>query len=90
VVCWAVFPSYATDSSWYLDTGATDHVRGELEKLALHEKYTGKEPIHGANSVGMKTSHIGNSIVNIPTCKLMLKDVLHVSKVYKNLVSVHD
>jgi hypothetical protein len=62
---------------------------GELEKLALREKYTGKEQIHGANGAGMKISHIGHSVVNTPTCKLMLKDVLHVPKAYKNLVSVY-
>jgi hypothetical protein len=38
----ATFPSYATDPNWYLDTNATDHVTGELEKLAIHDKYKGK------------------------------------------------
>jgi hypothetical protein len=62
---------------------------GELEKLALRKKYIGKEQIHGANGAGMKISHIGHSVVNAPTCKLILKDVLHVPKAYKNLVSVY-
>jgi hypothetical protein len=81
--------SFAIDPNWYLDTGATDHVTEELEKLAMHEKYKGKEQIHSANGAGMRISHIGHSVVNTPSCKLMLKNVLHVPKVYKNRVSVY-
>ncbi|XP_071680363.1 uncharacterized protein [Lolium perenne] len=28
-------PSYGVDTNWYIDTGATDHVIGELDKLAV-------------------------------------------------------
>jgi hypothetical protein len=27
--------SYGVDSNWYADSGATDHVTGELDKLAV-------------------------------------------------------
>jgi hypothetical protein len=37
----------------------------------------------------MKISHISHSVVNTPTCKFMLKDVLHVLKAYKIVVSVY-
>jgi hypothetical protein len=30
--------SYSTDNIWYTDTGATDHITGELEKLFLRDK----------------------------------------------------
>jgi hypothetical protein len=50
----AAFSSYGVDSSWYLDTGATDHMTGELEKLAMLEKYKGKDQILGADGPGMK------------------------------------
>jgi hypothetical protein len=62
---------------------------GELEKLAIREKYKGKEQIHGTNDGGMKISHIGQSVINTPNCQFTLKNVLHVSKAYKNLVSVY-
>jgi hypothetical protein len=39
----AVSSSHANDSSWYLNTGDTDHVTEELEKLTTREKYKGKE-----------------------------------------------
>jgi hypothetical protein len=29
------------DTNWYIDTGATDHITGELSKLSTHEHYTG-------------------------------------------------
>jgi hypothetical protein len=81
--------SYANDSSWYLDTGATDHVTRELEKLAMREKYKGKEKIHGADGAGMRISHISHSVINTPDYKFILKDVLHVPKAHKNLVFVY-
>jgi hypothetical protein len=34
-----VVNSYTVDRNWYTDTGATDHITRELEKLALREKY---------------------------------------------------
>ncbi|XP_037416822.1 uncharacterized protein LOC119279819 [Triticum dicoccoides] len=37
------------DDVWYVDSGATDHVTNELEKLALHETYHGTDQIHTAS-----------------------------------------
>jgi hypothetical protein len=69
--------------------GGTNHVARELEKLAMHEKYKGKEQIHGVDSAGMRISHIGHSVVNTPNYKFILKDVLYVPKAHKNLVSLY-
>jgi hypothetical protein len=33
----AAMNSYNVDTNWYTDTGATDHITGELEKLAVRE-----------------------------------------------------
>ena len=33
---------YDFDTNWYADSGATDHVTGELEKMTVHDKYTGE------------------------------------------------
>jgi hypothetical protein len=32
---------YGYDSNWYVDSGASDHVTSELEKLTIRDKYTG-------------------------------------------------
>jgi hypothetical protein len=61
-----VASSYTPDANWYLDTSATDHVIGELEKLAIRERYKGKDQIHGADGSGMAINHIGYSFVNTP------------------------
>jgi hypothetical protein len=41
--------SYFIDNTWYTDTGATDHITGELEKLAVCDKYNGGDQIHSAS-----------------------------------------
>jgi hypothetical protein len=30
------------DNAWYMDLGATDHITGELDRLTMHEPYTGR------------------------------------------------
>jgi hypothetical protein len=30
--------SYSVDTNWYTDTGATDHITGEPEKLTIRDK----------------------------------------------------
>jgi hypothetical protein len=55
--------SYTVDNTWYTDTGATDHITGELEKLAVREKYNGGDEIHTASGAGMNIRHIGHSTI---------------------------
>jgi histone deacetylase 1/2 len=77
------------DTNWYSDTGATDHITDELEKLTMKEKYNGREKIHAANGTGMDISHVGHAFVNSPSKQLHLRNVLHVPSATKNLVSIH-
>ncbi|CAN6284799.1 unnamed protein product [Urochloa humidicola] len=48
----AATSSYGVDTNWYLDTGATDNVTGELEKLTMKKKYNGADQIHTASGTG--------------------------------------
>ena len=80
---------YSMDQNWYMDTGATDNITSDLEKLAVRDKYNGGDQIHTANGAGMEIKHIGHSIVHTPTRDLHLNNILHVPKAAKNLVSVH-
>ena len=50
----AATSSYGVDTNWYMDTAATDHIIGELEKLTVHDKYHGREQVHAANGTGMR------------------------------------
>jgi hypothetical protein len=80
---------YAADGAWYTDTGATDHITNELDKLVLHDKYHGNDQIRTANRACMNINHIGTAIVSTPNCNLQLHNVLHVPTSKKNLVSVN-
>jgi hypothetical protein len=73
--------SHGVDSSWYGDSGATDHVTGEHEKLVVRDKYNGTDQIYIASESGMHIKHIGHSIIHTPSRDLSLNT--------KNLASVH-
>lgn len=80
----------AFDPAWYVDSGATDHITGDLEKLNVREIYSGKEQVHAANGSGMKISHIGDSHIHMPhNQSLVLKNVLLVPQTQKSLLSAH-
>lgn len=55
----AATTSYGVDSNWYFDTGATDHITGELDKLTTRARYNGPEQVHAANGAG--PSNEGNT-----------------------------
>jgi histone deacetylase 1/2 len=80
---------YGVDSNWYTDTGATDHITSELDKLVIHDKYNGNDQIRTASGAGMNINHVGKAIISTPNCNLYLNNVLHVPNAKKNLVSVH-
>jgi hypothetical protein len=77
------------DNNWYTDSGATDLITGDLEKLAIRDKYTGNDQIHTASGSGMNIKHIGYSTIHTPSRQLMLNKILHVPQASKNLIYVH-
>jgi histone deacetylase 1/2 len=77
------------DTNWYTDTGATDHITGELEKLTVRDKYHGTDQVHTANGAAMRINQIGQSFVRTPERNLLLNNVLYVPEASKNLASVH-
>jgi hypothetical protein len=54
------------DTNWYANSGATDHITNELDKLAVRDKYNGAEKVHMVSGAGMKISHTGNSFIHPP------------------------
>jgi histone deacetylase 1/2 len=80
---------YSVDNTWYTDTGATDHITGELEKLSIRDKYNGGDQIHTTSGAGMNIKHVGHSTIRTPIRNLHLRNILHVPSTKKNLVSVH-
>jgi histone deacetylase 1/2 len=81
--------SYGVDTNWYLDTGATDHITGELEKLSVKEKYNGNDQVHTANGTGMDINCVGHTTIRSSNRNFLLRNILHIPTAQKNLVSVH-
>lgn len=44
--------SYQIDPAWYMDSGATDHLTGDVDKLHTKEPYQGRDHVHTANGSG--------------------------------------
>jgi len=73
--------------NWYMDTGATDHITSDLEKMMFRDKYHGREQIHAANGQGMEINNVGHTFLHSPN--LHLKNILHVPQAHKSLCSVN-
>jgi hypothetical protein len=72
-----------------MDSGARDHVTGELEKLTVRDKYHGDDQVHTASGAGMSINHVGHIILHSPSSKLHLNNILHVPNANKSLVSIN-
>jgi hypothetical protein len=81
--------AYDVDTSWYADSGATDHITGVLEKLTTRDKYLGNDQVHTASGPGMKIDQVGHYVIHTPSHDLSLNNVLYVPKANKNLVFIH-
>jgi hypothetical protein len=62
--------SSIVDNSWYTNSGATDHITRDLDKLTMHDTYGGRDQIHATNGSGMNIAHIGTSIIPTPLVPL--------------------
>ncbi|XP_072149525.1 uncharacterized protein [Setaria viridis] len=56
--------SYNIDTNWYTDPGATNHITGELEKLAFRDKSNRTDQVHTVSGTSMNISHVGKSIIH--------------------------
>lgn len=89
IVATAALSSYDVVPNWYIDTGATDRITNDLEKLAIKEKYQGKDQVQVANGSGMNILHAGHSQLSTPFHSLKLNNVLHIPQATRHLLSVH-
>jgi histone deacetylase 1/2 len=81
--------SYKIDQNWYSDTGATDYITSNLDRLAIRERYNGGYKVHVSNGTGLNILHTGHASLRTASHSLALRNVLHVPKISKNLLSVH-
>ena len=76
------------DSSWYMDSGATNHITANLNNLSLQNDYKGKEKIIVGNGNSLSISHTGSSLIATSEKPLLLTNILYASQITKNLLSV--
>jgi hypothetical protein len=81
--------SYKVDPNWYSDTGATDHITSDLDRLTVRDQYQGNGMVQVGNGAGLKIMHVGSYSINTDTRPLALNNVLHVPEISKHLLSVH-
>jgi hypothetical protein len=82
-------PSYGIDTNWYLDSGSTDHITNDPDRITPQERNGGHDQIHAANGKGMSIGHVGTSSFHTPHRNFTFNNVLHVPDASKNLPSVH-
>lgn len=79
-----------SSQEWYLDSGATNHITSELNNLSIHNDYTGAEKLTVGNGSKLPILHIWNTTLKLenPKTQLNLRNILHVPKITKNLLSI--
>jgi hypothetical protein len=72
-----------------VDSGASDHLTNDLDRLNIYERCNEKDHVQVANGAGLNISHIGHSMIPGFNKPLYLRNILHAPSISKNLLSVH-
>ena len=82
-------PQPLVDENWYADSGTTHHLTTDLTNLNVRaDEYHGQEQICVGNGKGLPINHVGTTQLLSPNSSFKLHDVLHVSQISQNLLSV--
>lgn len=76
------------DPSWYLDTGANNHVTPDLSALSLLNPYNGPLRVSVRNGQNLPILHIGQGIIPTSNHYFSLTNLHHVPALSKNLLSI--
>uniref|UniRef100_A0A803Q3J9 Integrase catalytic domain-containing protein n=1 Tax=Cannabis sativa TaxID=3483 RepID=A0A803Q3J9_CANSA len=76
--------------TWYLDTGATNHLTVDAQQLTTSADYKGKAKVVVGNGASIPILHVGSNSISThsPNKSLLLKDILHVPSITQNLLSI--
>jgi hypothetical protein len=53
--------SYKVDPNWYSDTGTTDHITSDLDRVAVRDQYKGNDMVQVSNGAGLEIMHVGSA-----------------------------
>ncbi|KAA8547802.1 hypothetical protein F0562_004231 [Nyssa sinensis] len=78
------------EKDWIIDSGCSNHMTGDKEKLQDLSEYKGRRVVVTANNSKLPIAHIGNTVVSshYNTNDVSLQNVYHVPGMKKNLLSV--
>ena len=82
------FPKTVDDSTWYLDSGATNHITTDIQRLSLKGTYLISTTIIVGDGTKVPIAAYGNAKLFCTTLPINLKDVLYVPRMKKNLISI--
>ncbi|CAA0833450.1 Unknown protein, partial [Striga hermonthica] len=80
---------FGNEGIWYPDSGASAHVTNELANMNLASEYSGTSRLQVGNGARVPINHIGNGFLkSLSNNKaFLLKELLHVPNITKNLIS---
>ena len=78
-----------SQTPWYLDSAATDHITHDLHNLSQSQSYPGSDQITIGNGTTIPIHNTGKGLLPTPHCSFRLKHVLHAPSISSNLLSVH-
>lgn len=78
------------DQTWYVDSGAMNHMTSDLQNLVIQDNYPGGATVQVGNGQTVPVSHTGVSFLNSDTSSrvLFLKNMLCVPHIATNLLSI--
>lgn len=77
-------PSTVTDLSWYLDSGATDHVAPDLQEMNVVEEHHGIDKLQVRNGINLPISHIASTYIH----NLKLPTIFNFPRITKCILGV--
>jgi hypothetical protein len=81
---------HTADNEWHPDIGATHHLINNANNIhVFNDDDNNQDHIQVANGAGLEILHSGTSTFSSPSISFMLKQILCVPKINKNLLSVH-
>lgn len=83
-------PQVVSDQTWYVDSGATNHMTADVNNLLVKNNYLGGSTVQVGNGQSVHVTHTGLSLLTSPISSrlLHLKNMLCVPHIAKNLFSI--
>jgi hypothetical protein len=75
--------------TWFLDTGANQHVTPDLATMTGFAPYLGNDHLHVGDGKDLSIYHIGDTMLHSSKRTFTLSNVLHVPHITKPLLSVY-